>query len=68
MIRIVTQILIGLMLFFGVVTFYPRLMYSIRTRNVSKSLYFLLLWSVFVFFSVAAFYYAFLEIAQKLQA
>ncbi len=49
----------GLMLLFGTVTLTPRLIYHMRTGNIVKVLYFMLLWSVSLAFAIAAFYYAF---------
>lgn len=64
MIRIVTQILMGLMLFFGTVTLTPRLLFYFRAKNFRKSAYFLLLWTMSLTFSVGAFYYAFVGIME----
>jgi hypothetical protein len=63
MTRIVTQILMGLMLLFGTVTLTPRLLFHLKNGNKTKALYLLLLWALSLFFALAAFYYAFLEIA-----
>ncbi len=59
MVRVTTQILIGLMLLFGAVNLARKAVYSFRSGNTLKGLYFLLLFSVALFFSVLAFYYAY---------
>lgn len=57
--RIITQILIGLMLFFGVITLAPRAIVHFRTGNTLRALYFVLLVALTLFFSVLAFYFAY---------
>ncbi|MDI6728549.1 MAG: hypothetical protein QMD44_06445 [Thermodesulfovibrionales bacterium] len=59
MVRIVTQILMGLMLLFGVVTLTPKMLFHFRNKNMPRALYFLLIWLISLSFSVAAFYYAY---------
>lgn len=59
MVRIITQILMGLMLLFGTITLTPKLLAHLRARNTGKALYFMALWSVSLVFAVAAFYYAY---------
>jgi hypothetical protein len=57
--RIITQILIGLMLFFGVLTLAPRAIFHFRRGDVLRGLYFLLFVAVALFFAVMAFYFAY---------
>ena len=59
MVRIITQILIGLMLFFGGLNLAFRVLRCIRMKNLPKALYFLLLCAGALFFAVLAFYYAY---------
>lgn len=66
MLRIITQILIGLMLTFGALTLAPRAVFHLRKRDVVKGLCFLLLVSVIVFFSLMAFYFAYAGIKEFL--
>ncbi|GER94193.1 hypothetical protein A45J_1953 [hot springs metagenome] len=61
MIRIVTQILMGLILMFGVITLTPKMLFHFRNKNISRALYFLLIWLISLSFSIAAFYYAYIE-------
>jgi hypothetical protein len=59
MVRVITQILIGLMLFFGALNLARRILFHFHAKNVPKALYFLLLFAGALFFSVLAFYYAY---------
>lgn len=59
MVRVVTQILIGLMIFFGAVNLAIRAMYYFRQKNLTKTLLFLSLSAVALFIAVLAFYYAY---------
>lgn len=59
MVRVITQILIGLMLLFGAITLANRFVFHIRRKSVPEALYFLLLFSIALFFSVLAFFYAY---------
>lgn len=62
MVRIITQILVGLMLFFGVLTLGERVVFYIRTKNIRRALYFLVLWSLALLFCLMAFYFAYAEL------
>lgn len=62
MVRIVTQILVGLMLFFGVLTLLPKSYFEFRTKRNAKGLLYLFLALLAFFFSTMAFYYAYLLI------
>lgn len=59
MVRITTQILMGLMLLFGTVTLTPKLLHHMRKSNITKTIYFMILWSMSLSFAIAAFYYAY---------
>ncbi len=59
MIRIITQILLGLMLLFGTVTLTPRLLFHLKTKNFARALYFLLMWLMSLFFAILAFHSAY---------
>lgn len=59
MVRIITQILLGLMLSFGAIALAYRFISHIKIKSVPRALYFLLLCSIASFFSVMAFYYAY---------
>jgi len=59
MVRIVTQILIGLMLLFGAFTLAPKMLFHFKNKNMPRALYFLFLWLISLSFSIAAFYYAY---------
>ncbi len=62
MVRIVTQILVGLMLFFGVLTLLPKSYFEFRAKRNAKGLLSLFLAVLAFFFSTMAFYYAYLLI------
>jgi hypothetical protein len=64
MVRIVTQILMGLMLLFGTVTLTPKLLFHFRNKNMPRALYFLLIWLMSLAFSSAAFYYAYVGLTE----
>ncbi|MCL5024248.1 MAG: hypothetical protein M1497_12970 [Nitrospirae bacterium] len=64
MMRIVTQVLIGLMLLFGAVNLAPRVAFHFRSGNGLRSLLFLVLALVSLFFSVMAFYFAYVGIRE----
>jgi len=55
MVRVITQILIGLMLVFGVITLGYRVLFYIAKGNILRALYFLLPCSIALFFAVLAF-------------
>ncbi len=59
MVRVITQILIGLMLLFGALNLSRRSIFYFRSKSLPRALYFLLLLAVCIFFSVLAFYYAY---------
>jgi hypothetical protein len=59
MVRVITQIMIGLMLFFGGLNLAYRFLLYFRIKNIARALYFLLLSAGALFFAVLAFYYAY---------
>ena len=66
MLRIITQILIGLMLVFGALNLAPRAVLHIRGKDIPRALLFLVLVSVSLFFAVMAFYFAYTGICELL--
>ncbi len=60
MVRGITQILVGLMLLFGVLTLFPKAYFEFRTGKQVKGMISILLGLVAAFFSSMAFYYAYL--------
>lgn len=60
MVRIITQIMVGLMLFFGVATLFPKSYFEFRRGRKKKSMLYLVLGGLAMFFSCMAFYYAYL--------
>jgi hypothetical protein len=60
-VRIVTQLLMGLMLLFATVTLTPKLMVKTREKKLLYALYYLMLWCVSLVFALTAFYYAYRE-------
>ena len=57
--RIITQILVGLMLLFGVVTLLPKAYFEFRREQFRKSVMSVFLAFIALFFSGMAFFYAF---------
>ncbi|HET6515454.1 MAG TPA: hypothetical protein VFG09_09875 [Thermodesulfovibrionales bacterium] len=64
MFRIATQILIGLMLIFGVLTLAPRFIFHVRAKNVPRALYLLMMILTMLFFGVLSFHYAYSVITE----
>lgn len=60
MVRAVTQLLVGLMLLFGVLTLFPKAFLEFRAGKLIKGLISVLLGLCSSFFSGMAFYYAYL--------
>jgi hypothetical protein len=60
MIRIITQLLVGLMLFFGVVTLFPKAYLELRANRSRQAVKYLLLGLLALFFSALSFLYAYL--------
>jgi hypothetical protein len=64
MVRIITQILVGLMLFFGVATLFPKSYLEFRAGRVSNGVIYAIFGLLALFFSTMAFYYAYLIISR----
>jgi hypothetical protein len=62
MMRLIAQILVGLMLLFGVFTLIPKAYIQFKYQKKSKGFLYVVLALLAVFFSYMAFYYAYLEI------
>ncbi|MEJ2696411.1 MAG: hypothetical protein P8013_07155 [Candidatus Sulfobium sp.] len=60
MVRMVTQIMVGLMLLFGVATLFPKSYFEFKTGRKNKGTLYLVLGSLALIFSFMAFYYAYL--------
>ncbi|MBI5100852.1 MAG: hypothetical protein HZB33_03290 [Nitrospirae bacterium] len=62
MVRMITQILAGLMLFFGAVTLFPKSYFEFKAGRKAKGIKYIVLGALASFFSVMAFgmaYYVF---------
>jgi hypothetical protein len=62
MARMVTQILAGLMLLFGVATLFPKSYFEFSTGRKKKGILYMALGCLALFFCFMAFYYAYLEL------
>ncbi len=56
----ITQVLAGLMLFFGAATLFPKAYFEYKTNKIRKSIVSACLGMLALFFSIMAFYYAYL--------
>jgi hypothetical protein len=61
MVRMVTQILAGLMLFFGVVTLFAKSYFEYRAKRIKSGIVYTFFGLVALFFSLMAFAYAYLQ-------
>jgi hypothetical protein len=59
MVRATAQILVGLMLLFGVVTLAPRFFLHAREKNIPRALSLLALCLAMLFFAILSFHYAY---------
>lgn len=66
MVRLITQILAGLMLFFGAVTLLPKAYFEFKAKKTGKAVMSLVLACAAAFFSLMAFFYAYLILKEKL--
>ena len=66
MVRMITQILAGLMLFFGAATLFPKAYFEFKTKKTLKALMSSLLGLLALFFSIMAFYYAYLILSMEI--
>ena len=64
MVRAFTQLLVGLMLLFGVLTLFPKAYREFRAGTVAKGIVSVFLGLCALFFSWMAFYYAYLFFRQ----
>ncbi len=64
MLRIITQILIGLMLVFGALTLAPRAILYVRNKDVPRAVLFLLLVAASLFLALMAFNFAYVGIRE----
>jgi hypothetical protein len=66
MVRMITQVLVGLMLLFGAATLFPKAYFEYRTKKTGKSIVSFLLGLCALFFSLMAFYYAYLILSKEI--
>jgi hypothetical protein len=66
MVRMVTQILVGLMLLFGAMSLFPKAYIEFKTGRKGKSALSAFLGALALFFSCMAFYYAYLILKEIL--
>ncbi|MBI4690939.1 MAG: hypothetical protein HY754_11865 [Nitrospirae bacterium] len=59
MIRMVTQILLGVMLAFGALTITPKAIAHLRLKNTGRGILYIFLSLLCTFFAVIAFHYAY---------
>ncbi len=64
MVRMITQVLAGLMLLFGAATLFPKAYFEYRRRKGKSALY-LALGLLSLFFSIMAFVYAYLILSRE---
>jgi hypothetical protein len=65
MVRMITQILAGLMLLFGAATLFPKAYFEYRSRRPKSAVYFVL-GLLSLFFSIMAFVYAYLILSREI--
>ncbi len=66
MVRVITQVLAGLMLLFGAATLFPKAYLEYRGRNIRKSILYFFLGFCALFFSIMAFVYAYLILSKEI--
>ncbi|MBI5638847.1 MAG: hypothetical protein HZA17_00325 [Nitrospirae bacterium] len=66
MVRMVTQILAGLMLLFGAATLFPKSYFEFKAKKIGKSIISGSLGMLSLFFSCMAFYYAYLILSREI--
>ncbi len=66
MVRMITQVLAGLMLLFGAATLFPKAYFEYRTGKTRKSLLSFSLGLLALFFSIMAFVYAYLILSREI--
>ncbi len=62
MARMITQMLAGLMLFFGVVTLFVKSFFEYRAKKIKSGIIYTLFGLAALFFSLMAFVYAYLRV------
>ena len=60
MIRMIGQILVGLMLFFGVATLLPKACFEMKAGRLGQAIKYGILGLLALFFSLTAFFYAYI--------
>lgn len=66
MVRMVTQILAGLMLLFGAVTLFPKAYFEFKGKKTGKAIMSSFLGLAALFFAMMAFYYAYLILSREI--
>ncbi len=66
MVRMITQVLAGLMLLFGAATLFPKAYFEYRMGKAKKSLLSFSLGLLALFFSIMAFVYAYLILSREI--
>ena len=66
MVRIITQIMVGLMLFFGVATLFPKAYFEFRRGGKKKGVLYFVLGGLTLFFSFMSFYYAYMLLVLRI--
>ncbi len=64
MTRAITQILVGIMLFFGAATLFPKAYGEIKSKRHAKGLMYIILGLLALFFSIMAFCYAYFTLTR----
>lgn len=59
MIRMITQILLGLMLLFGTLTITPKAIIHLKLKNIGKGIFYLFMSILCALFAILAFYLAY---------
>ncbi len=68
MVRMITQVLAGLMLLFGAATLFPKSYLEYKAGRVGKSILYFFLAFLALFFSTMAFVYAYLLLSREILA
>jgi hypothetical protein len=68
MVRVITQVLVGLMLLFGAASLFPKAYFEFKAKKTSKAVMSAALAILALFFSLMAFYYAFMTVRLMLAA
>jgi hypothetical protein len=68
MVRIITQVLAGLMLLFGAATLFPKSYIEYKAKKTRKVILYFFLGVLALFFSIMAFVYAYLLLSREIFA